>query len=76
MMKKWKENKEWSRNTQWFSGDNDSLFTPDQCSVPEEGHEVSCPSHAAAGGTSTVKHTLEGIICWKWESEQLQLSCE
>lgn len=56
MMKKWKENKERSRNTQWFSGDDDSLFTPDQCSVPEEGDEGSCPSRAAAGGTSTVKH--------------------
>lgn len=56
MMKKWKEKKGWSMNTQWFSGDNDSLFTPEQGSVPEEGDEVSCPSHAVTGGTFSVKH--------------------
>lgn len=44
-----KENKEQSRSTQWFSGDNDSLFTHDQCNIPEEVDEVSRPSHAATG---------------------------
>lgn len=56
MMKKQKESMGWRRNTQRFSGDNDSLFTPEQGSVPEEGDEVSCLSHTVTGGTLTVKH--------------------